>query len=41
LLPAVFALRYRPEGLLLMGALMLVLLAIPGFVLMRGRRACA
>jgi hypothetical protein len=38
---AVFALHYRPEGLLLMGALMLVLLAVPGFVLMRGRRACA
>jgi hypothetical protein len=38
---ALFALRQRPEGLLLAGALMLVLLALPGFVLMRGRRACA
>jgi len=38
---ALFALRQRPEGFLLAGALMLVLLAVPGFVLMRGRRACA
>jgi hypothetical protein len=34
---AAFALRHHPEGLLLAGALMLVLLALPGFVLMRGR----
>jgi hypothetical protein len=33
---AAFLLRNRPEGLLLSGALMLVLLAVPGFVLMRG-----
>jgi hypothetical protein len=38
---ALFVLRQRPEGLLLAGALMLALLAVPGFVLMRGRRACA
>jgi hypothetical protein len=38
---AAFALRDRAEGLLLAGALMLVLLAVPGFVLMRGRRECA
>jgi hypothetical protein len=38
---ALFALRERPEGLLLAGALMLVLFAVPGFVLMRGRPACA
>lgn len=39
---AIFALRQRPEGLLLAGALMLVLLVVPGVVLMRGRpRACA
>jgi hypothetical protein len=38
---ALFALRQRPEGLLLAGALMLVLFAVPGFVLMRGRRECA
>ena len=38
---ALFALRQRPEGLLLTGALMLALLAIPGFVLTRGRRECA
>jgi hypothetical protein len=38
---ALFVLRHRPEGLLLAGALMLVLFAIPGFVLMRGRRECA
>jgi hypothetical protein len=34
---AAFALRHRAEGLLLAGALMLVLLALPGLVLMRGR----
>jgi hypothetical protein len=38
---ALFALRQRPEAFLLAGALMLVLLAVPGFVLMRGRRECA
>ena len=38
---AAFALRQRAEGLLLAGALMLLLLALPGFLLMRGRRACA
>jgi hypothetical protein len=39
---AAIALRQRPEGLLLAGALMLVLLALPGLVLMRGRPvACA
>jgi hypothetical protein len=38
---AAFALRDRVEGLLLAGALMLVLLALPGLVLMRGRRECA
>jgi|GEM_PF-2695934 len=38
---AIFVLRDRPEGLLFGGALMLVLLAVPGFVLMRGRRECA
>lgn len=38
---AAFALHRRAEGLLLMGALMLLLLAVPGFVLMRGRRECA
>ena len=38
---AMFVLRQRPEGLLLGGALMLLLLAVPGFVLMRGRRECA
>jgi len=37
---AMFVLRQQPEGLLLGGALMLVLLAVPGFVLMRGRREC-
>lgn len=38
---ALFLLRTRPAALLLAGALMLVLLALPGFVLMRGRRECA
>jgi hypothetical protein len=38
---AAFALRDRAEGLLLAGALMLVLFALPGLVLMRGRRECA
>ncbi|HEV2954680.1 MAG TPA: hypothetical protein VGX95_01060, partial [Xanthobacteraceae bacterium] len=38
---AMFALRQQPEGLLLGGALMLVLLAVPGFVLMRRSRECA
>lgn len=39
---AAFLLRDRAEGLLLAGALMLALLAVPGFVLMRGRPAhCA
>jgi hypothetical protein len=38
---AAFALRDRPEGLLLAGALMLALLALPGLILMRGRRDCA
>jgi hypothetical protein len=38
---AAFALRQRAEGLLLAGVLMLALLALPGVVLMRGRRACA
>ena len=38
---AAFALRQRPEGLLLAGALMLALLALPGLLLMRGRRECA
>jgi hypothetical protein len=39
---AALALGHRAEGLLLGGALMLVLLALPGFVLMRGRQAkCA
>jgi hypothetical protein len=38
---AAFALRDRAEGLLLVGALMLVLFALPGLVLMRGRRECA
>jgi hypothetical protein len=38
---AAFVLRQRPEGLLLMGALMLVLVALPGLLLMRGRRECA
>jgi hypothetical protein len=38
---AAFALRQRAEGLLLAGALMLVLLALPGLLLMRGRRECA
>ena len=36
---ATYALRYRPEGLLLAGALMLLLLALPGLVLMRSRPA--
>jgi hypothetical protein len=34
---ATLALRHRAEGLLFAGTLMLVLLALPGFVLMRGR----
>lgn len=34
-----FALRTRPAALLLAGALMLVLLAVPGFVLMRSHHA--
>jgi hypothetical protein len=38
---AMFVLRQQPEGLLLGGALMLVLLAVPGFVLMRRSRECA
>ena len=38
---ALFVLHQRAEGLLLAGALMLVLLAVPGFVLMRDRRECA
>jgi hypothetical protein len=38
---ATYALRHRPEGLLLAGALMLVLLALPGLVLMRSRPAQA
>jgi hypothetical protein len=38
---AALLLRDRPEGLLLAGALMLALVALPGFVLMRGRRDCA
>jgi hypothetical protein len=38
---ALFVLHQRPEGLLLAGALMFGLLAVPGFVLMRGRRECA
>ena len=38
---AALALRDRPEGLLLGGALMLALVALPGFILMRGRRDCA
>ena len=38
---AAFALRQRAEGLLLAGVLMLALLALPGVILMRGRRACA
>jgi hypothetical protein len=38
---AMFVLRRQPEGLLLGGALMLVLLAVPGFVLMRRSRECA
>ena len=38
---ALFVLHQRTEGLLLAGALMLALLAVPGFVLMRGRRECA
>jgi hypothetical protein len=38
---AAIALRQRPEGLLLAGALMLVLVALPGLALMRGRRECA
>ena len=38
---AAFALRQRAEGLLLAGVLMLALLALPGLILMRGRRACA
>jgi len=38
---AMFVLRDRPAGLLLGSALMLVLLAVPGFVLMRDRRECA
>src|SRR5712691_3225641 len=36
---ATYALRQRPEALLLSGALMLVLLAVPGFVLLRRRPA--
>jgi hypothetical protein len=38
---AAFALGRRAEGLLLTGALMLALLAVPGLLLMRGRRECA
>jgi hypothetical protein len=38
---AAFMLRQRAEGLLLAGVLMLALLALPGVILMRGRRACA
>jgi hypothetical protein len=38
---ALFALRARPESLLLAGALMLVLLAVPGLALMRRRPAQA
>ena len=38
---AAFMLRQRAEGLLLAGVLMLALLALPGLILMRGRRACA
>ena len=38
---AALALRDRAEGLLLAGALMLALVAVPGLILMRGRRECA
>jgi hypothetical protein len=38
---AALVLRDRPEGLLLAGALMLALVALPGLVLLRGRRECA
>ena len=38
---AALVLRDRPEGLLLAGALMLALVALPGLILMRGRRECA
>jgi len=38
---AAFALRQSAEGLLLAGVPMLALLALPGLILMRGRRACA
>jgi hypothetical protein len=38
---ATYALRHRPEGLLLAGALMLLLLAVPGIMLLRRRPAQA